>query len=35
MKHLGEALYNYELKRPKKVKPDLSKFKIDYADKGF
>jgi hypothetical protein len=35
MKHLGEAVYNYELQRPKKVKPDLSKFKIDYTNTNF
>ncbi len=30
MKNLGQAIYNYELKREKKVKPDLSKFKMTY-----
>jgi hypothetical protein len=30
--HLGKAIYDYEVKRPKKFKPDLSKFKIDYND---
>ncbi len=27
---LGNAVYNYELKRIRKIKPDLAKFKIDY-----
>ena len=27
---LGQCIYNYELKRNKKYKPDLSKFNIDY-----
>lgn len=31
MKHLGEAVFNYELQRPKKILPDLSKYKIDYT----
>jgi hypothetical protein len=31
MKNLGQLIYNYEAARIKKVKPDLSRFKIDYA----
>lgn len=30
MKHLGEVIYRYELKRERKYKPDLSEFKIRY-----
>jgi beta-lactamase class A len=30
MKHLGEVLYNYELKRERKYLPDLSEFKLTY-----
>jgi hypothetical protein len=30
--HLGKAIYDYEVKRPKKIKPDLSKFKINYNE---
>ncbi|QNN44532.1 serine hydrolase [Pedobacter roseus] len=30
MKNLGQSIYNLELKRTKKHKPDLSKFKMDY-----
>lgn len=30
-KHLGEALYNYELKRVKKYTPELSRLQINYA----
>lgn len=30
MRHLGQAFYQYELKRKKKHLPDLSKFKLDY-----
>ena len=30
MKHLGEVIYDYELKRPRKHKPDLSSVKFDY-----
>jgi hypothetical protein len=30
MKNLGQLLYNYELTRPRKHKPDLSKFKMVY-----
>ncbi len=30
MKHLGKAVYNYELRRPRKNKPDLSAFKLIY-----
>ncbi|OJJ22942.1 hypothetical protein BKI52_00900 [marine bacterium AO1-C] len=28
--HLGQLIYNYEKQRPKKVKPDLSQFRINY-----
>ncbi|TCD24733.1 hypothetical protein EZ456_16740 [Pedobacter psychrodurus] len=31
MKNLGKTIYELELKRVKKHKPDLSKFKIDYV----
>ena len=31
MKHLGRVIYEYELKREKKVKPDLSTFIFDYT----
>ena len=30
MKHLGEVIYNYELKRDRRYQPDLSRFKISY-----
>ena len=30
MKHLGQAIYDLELKRKKKVVPDLSKFRFNY-----
>ncbi len=30
LKNIGQLLYEYELKRPKKHLPDLSKFKFDY-----
>jgi hypothetical protein len=30
MKHLGQAIYDYESKRPRKYKPDLSAFKLKY-----
>jgi beta-lactamase class A len=30
MKHLGQVLYDYEQKRARKYKPDLSKFKMEY-----
>lgn len=30
MKNLGQVIYQYELKRPKKYLPDLSKFKFRY-----
>ncbi|WP_242916244.1 serine hydrolase [Pontibacter liquoris] len=30
MEHLGQAVYQHELKRKKKYLPDLSKFKMDY-----
>jgi hypothetical protein len=29
-KHLGRLIYDYELKRPRRNKPDLSKFKLSY-----
>lgn len=32
MKHLGQLLYDHEAQRPKKRKPDLSKFRLDYPD---
>ncbi|MEO7264576.1 MAG: serine hydrolase [Ferruginibacter sp.] len=31
MKNLGQAIYNYELNRPKKLQPDLSSFKFNYG----
>jgi hypothetical protein len=31
LKHLGEVIYEYELKRKRNVKPDLSKFIFDYS----
>jgi hypothetical protein len=31
MKNLGKTIYDLELKRTKKQKPDLNKFKMDYA----
>src|SRR5258705_6324546 len=30
MKHLGQVIYDYELKRTKKTIPDLSKFRFNY-----
>jgi hypothetical protein len=30
MKHLGETIYDYELKRDRANKPDLSKFRMIY-----
>ena len=30
MKNIGELLYDYELKRTRKVKPDLSDFRYQY-----
>lgn len=30
MKHLGQLIYDYEWKRPRAVKPDLSAFKMQY-----
>ncbi len=30
MRELGQTIYQYELNRPRKYKPDLSKFKISY-----
>jgi hypothetical protein len=32
LKNLGRAIYQYELQRKKKFKPDLSKFRLDYSD---
>lgn len=32
LSELGKAVYDYELKRERKVKPDLSRFKIDYTN---
>jgi hypothetical protein len=32
LKHLGEVIYQFELKRQKKNLPDLTKFKIDYRN---
>ncbi len=32
LKNLGEVLYQYELARPKKVKPDLTNLKYDYQN---
>lgn len=31
LKHLGQVIYQYELKRKKEIIPDLSKFKIRYS----
>lgn len=31
LKHLGEVFYSYELQRPKKRVPDLSRFRFDYT----
>ena len=31
MKHLGDVIYNYELKRNKKVIPDLDTFRFNYT----
>ena len=30
MKHLGQVIYDLELKRKKKVVPDLSRFRFNY-----
>ena len=30
MKYLGEVMYQYELRRERKYKPDLSAFKMSY-----
>jgi len=30
MKNLGQLIYNYEVKRPKKLLPDFSDFKFSY-----
>ncbi len=32
MKHLGEVIYQHELKRKKEHRPDLSAFRFDYGD---
>lgn len=32
LKHLGEVIYQHELKRPKKQLPDLSRFKMEYTN---
>jgi hypothetical protein len=32
LKNLGQVIYNYELKRQRKYKPDLSIFKFDYTE---
>jgi Beta-lactamase enzyme family len=32
MANLGKVIYDYELKRKRKVKPNLAKFKIDYTN---
>jgi hypothetical protein len=32
MKNLGKVIYDHELKRQRKTKPDLSSFKINYAN---
>lgn len=31
LRHLGEVIYDYELKRHKKVTPDLAKFRFNYT----
>ncbi|WP_114937886.1 serine hydrolase [Mucilaginibacter endophyticus] len=33
LKNLGQVIYQYELKRPKKHLPDLTKFKFSYSNK--
>jgi beta-lactamase class A len=30
MKHLGQVIYEYELQRPRSIKPDLTEFKMSY-----
>lgn len=30
MKHLGQVMYEYELQRPRNIKPDLTEFKMTY-----
>ena len=32
LKHLGEVIYQYELQRKKKHRPDLSEFKLDFTN---
>ena len=32
MKNLGKVIYDHELKRQRKIKPDLSSFKMDYGN---
>jgi len=34
MYQLGQTIYNYELQRDRKYKPDLSKFKIQYEQRN-
>ena len=34
MKELGQTIYQYELKRTRKYKPDLSKFRIHYEQRN-
>jgi hypothetical protein len=33
MYQLGQTIYNYELQRDRKYKPDLSKFRIQYEQR--
>ncbi|MFT3680369.1 MAG: serine hydrolase [Ferruginibacter sp.] len=33
MKHLGEVIYDYEIKRERKIQPDLSELKFEYDKK--
>lgn len=35
MKALGQTIYDYELKRERKFKPDLSRFILDYSNSSF
>ena len=34
MYQLGQTIYQYELKRPRKFKPDLHKFRISYEKRN-
>lgn len=34
MKNIGQIIYNYELKRPRKYLPDLSRYKVSYDNKA-